>query len=386
MKELIESIIERWFILEPTMFAVMCTHGLVENTHMDCPIRSGKQRIEYNPSIVNGLPRQQLEEILKAEAIRILLKHPYERKPDLCTQTAISIGSNITLSDHYNFQHNKLEHAADFGLEEGHTYEWYCYQIQKLLPKGDAAPPPTGTPAGSENNEEEDSPKSNGSSARRDLCELWEEDELMAYSINKAIENAQSWGSIPGTLVSMILASTKTKIDWRSVLSGFRASILSSKRDLTRMRPNRRFDFEQMGSRRRFISRLLVAVDVSGSISDQTLTHFYGVINSAFRYGFEAVDVVQFDCGISEVHNIKKAAARFEITGRSGTSFDEPIQYAFEKSYDGLLILTDGYAPQPQIPEGFRTKIMWVCESQACYEQHHDWMEKYGRVCTMILP
>ena len=53
--------------------------------------------------------------------------------------------------------------------------------------------------------------------------------------------------------------------------------------------------------------------------------------------------------------------------------------------YDGLLILTDGYAPPPSIPEGFKTKIVWVCEERSAYEAHHSWMEKLGRVCTIEL-
>jgi len=363
MRELLNSIIEKWFVLEPPMFAVACMHELTENVRMDCPVRSGKHRIEYNPDILSGIPRQQLEEILKAEAIRILLKHPYERKPDLCGPRAISAASNVTLSDNYAFQFHTQEKPGDFGLESGHSFEWYCYRIQDLLPEDGNLGGPS-----------------------RDLCELWEEDDLAADSINEAIVNARNWGTIPLRLAETIIASTKARMDWRSVFSGFRASILSSKRDLTRMRPSRRFGFEQMGSRRRFITRLLVAVDVSGSISVKTLSHFYGVVSSAFKYGFESVDVVQFDCGISKIHSLKKAVAHIEIVGRGGTSFNEPIQYAFEKNYDGLLILTDGDAPEPRLPEGFKTKIMWVCENRESYERHHGWMEKYGRVCTMILP
>ena len=151
------------------------------------------------------------------------------------------------------------------------------------------------------------------------------------------------------------------------------------------MRPSRRFGFEQMGSQRQFVTKLLIAVDVSGSITTESLSYFYGVIDSAFRYGFEAVDVVQFDCGIGKVQSLKKVIKQVEVIGRGGTSFDEPIQYAFENNYDGLLILTDGYAPQPVLPEGFRTKIMWVCNDQSSYDQHHTWMEEYGRVCVMDL-
>ena len=206
---------------------------------------------------------------------------------------------------------------------------------------------------------------------------------MAVAKINGIIETTTRWGSLGGSLAEQLKASTKAKINWRTVFAGFRASVLSSKRKLTRMRPNRRTGFENMGSIRRFDTRLLVAVDVSGSISGEALSYFYGVINSAFRYGFEAVDVIQFDCGITKVQNLKKQMKEVTALGRGGTSFQEPVDYAHEKGYDGLLILTDGYAPVPTLPDGMRTKIIWVCQDRYCYENNHSWMEKLGRVCVM---
>jgi len=138
-----------------------------------------------------------------------------------------------------------------------------------------------------------------------------------------------------------------------------------------------------MGSIRRFDTKLLVAVDVSGSISSEALSYFYGVVNSAFKYGFEAIDVVQFDCGITKIQSLKKIMREVTALGRGGTSFQEPVDYANENDYDGLLILTDGYAPEPTIPDGMHCKIIWVCQDKNCYDTHHSWMEKLGRVCTM---
>ena len=149
------------------------------------------------------------------------------------------------------------------------------------------------------------------------------------------------------------------------------------------MKPNRRTGFDNMGSVRIFDTKLLVAVDVSGSISSKSLQYFYGVINSAFRYGFDSIDVVQFDCGISSVCSLKKVIKEIGVFGRGGTSFQEPIDYAHENGYDGLVILTDGYAPEPILPEGFKTGLLWVCENQECFDQHKSWMEKTGRACVM---
>jgi predicted metal-dependent peptidase len=215
--------------------------------------------------------------------------------------------------------------------------------------------------------------------------ELWEEDELTLAMIDGIIDSTRDWGSLAGGFAEKLKASTKARINWKNVLSGFRASILSTQRKLTRMRPNRRTGFENMGSIRRFDTRLLVAVDVSGSISSQDLSYFYGVVNSAFRYGFTAVDVVQFDCGVRVVMSLKQVMKDVLAIGRGGTSFQEPIEFAHENGYDGLVMLTDGYAPEPIIHDNMHTKIVWVCRDQRSYNDCHRWMEKSGRVCIMEL-
>ena len=73
------------------------------------------------------------------------------------------------------------------------------------------------------------------------------------------------------------------------------------------MKPSRRFGFAQMGSRYDLASRLLVAVDVSGSISSARLAAFYSVIARFFKYGVETIDTVQFDVGLREVETFQKA-------------------------------------------------------------------------------
>jgi predicted metal-dependent peptidase len=140
-----------------------------------------------------------------------------------------------------------------------------------------------------------------------------------------------------------------------------------------------------MGSIRRFNTRLLVAVDVSGSVSDKSVSDFYGVVNSAFRYGFESVDVLQFDHGVQSVVSLTKAVKDFAVCGRGGTSFQEPVDFAHMNGYEGLVILTDGEASPPRIPEGMKTGILWVCVDRDSYDEHKDWMSRTGRVCMMQL-
>ena len=391
MRERITRILERWFISEPALFQVLCTHSIEENASIPCPVRSGARKVEYNPDFVNEMSDPALDQALRTEAIRILLKHPYQRKPDACSQQAIAVGSNLTIGDNYQFGSLHMEQPGDYDLPTGREYEWYSRRIQELLPPeadGDGNGAGDGSDARGQGGGDGD-PRTDRLSDNADkntaLSELWDEDDLAVVMIDGIIESTKDWGSLAGNFAEQLKASAKARINWRNVLSGFRASILSTQRKLTRMRPNRRTGFDNMGSIRRFDTKVLVAVDVSGSISSSDLSYFYGVVNSAFRYGFTAVDVIQFDAGVRVVQSLKKVLRNVAVLGRGGTSFQEPIDYAHENGYDGLAILTDGYAPQPVLPDNMRCKLVWVCNNRDSYETSHGWMEKTGRVCTMEL-
>lgn len=385
-EKVFQQIAERWFLAEPMLFAVYCSHHLKPNTSLSCVMRTGKGNIEYNPGMIASMTESAIEEHLKAEIIRILLKHPYDRQPKECSAFACTEGSDCTLSTYYNnWKSVKLSRPSDYNLPEKESYEWYAINIDKLIRKEELS---NGTVTDQNSNvsatDGDSVPQQEEYQAKAEQSELWEEDELMQISINTMIENAKSWGSIPGDLVETIIASTKARIDYRKILAGFRASCISMRRTLTRMRPNRRTGFQNMGSIYRFKTNLLVAVDVSGSVSSKSLAHFYSVINRFFHYGVENIDVMQFDCAAGEVKNIKKASRKIEVFGRGGTDFQCVIDYAQEaKCYDGIVIFTDGYAPPPVLPQPFRPRLLWICENEDSYKQHHEWMEKQGRVCTI---
>ena len=82
MEERYTKIMEKWFLVDPALFQVLCTHKLTMNGHITCPLRCGKMVLDYNPDIIREMSDKALEEAMRAEAVRILLKHPYERRPD----------------------------------------------------------------------------------------------------------------------------------------------------------------------------------------------------------------------------------------------------------------------------------------------------------------
>ena len=176
MRDRISDILEGWYLREPVLFQVLCAHDIRENAAMPCPIRSGRRLLEYNPDLVEEMSDRALEQALRTEAVRILLKHPYQRRPDGCCQQAVAVGSDITIADNYEMDSLPIDRPADYELPKGQAYEWYSRQIQSMIPPSE----------GGESGENDDIADRLASSAECDTArsELWEEDELTVSLID----------------------------------------------------------------------------------------------------------------------------------------------------------------------------------------------------------
>lgn len=421
--ERIQQEVEQWFLTEPLLFTVYCSHRLTIHPNMQCALRSGQGRIEYNPQQVDLMSDTQLKAILTVEMVRILLKHPYSRQPSGCSGIALKMASDMVISPAYNLTWAGLAHPQNFGWPVGHHFEWYANKLSLMDfssgggesdeasdtdNTGGATQTANGEQTDTGNTEDagqyedrtadwQNSVQTSTSGASRqddgdasqDYTSLWEEDVFMNQELTNIINGTTHWGSLPGNMVELIQKATEGKIDYRNALRAFRASILSQKRHLTRMRPSRRFGFEQMGSRYEFVTRLLVAIDTSGSVSSEELGRCFRIITTFFKYGIQEIDVLMFDAMVQgklmRLTEAKKNKQTFEVKGRCGTDFQVPIDYvAAHPDYDGLIILTDGEAPVPEVPALLRTKILWVIDnSESFYKRHYEAFRKTGRVCWM---
>ena len=541
-RERIQKEIEQWFLTEPVFFTVYCSHSLVMNANMQCPLRSGKGRIEYNPAIIETMTESRLRDLLRVEIIRILLQHPYARQPMGCPSIVLQTASDLVISPAYNLAWANLARPEDFDLPTGQNYEWYAMRLNEQREKlqqaqddskqqqereseqqereseqqqeskrqqgqgnsqgrqqgqyggqsgqqggneqeseqqgqggngeqqqvqgrgqgeqpnemdahrdGDA--PSKGNSGGqqgeestegnrqkttdksqplayekyrlatslgnegdelteaseqeskqqqvqnnsSQGKQQQESGQSEASSGNENsdnnntptsgYTDLWEEDQFQARQITDIVKSSSSWGSLPGDMIELIKKAAEGKIDYRAVLRMFRASIISQKRRLTRMRPSRRFGFEQMGSRYDFTTHLLIAIDTSGSVGSEDLGRYLNVITSFFKYGIQEIDVLMFDTRVYgkplTLTDAKKSIKELNVKGRGGTNFQAPVDYAVEHpEYDGLIIITDGYAPCPNT-EQLRTKLLWVIDDESSYKNIHENLRKTGRVCLM---
>ena len=379
--ERIKTISQDWFLTEPLIFAVLCTHALKRNDNMGCDMRCGKGLIEYNPDKLEHFDDNQLALRLKAEVVRIILKHPYQRQPYNPRRDVMRLSSDLTLCDNLEGMDTiGLEPPRIFNVPRDQAFEQYyslmAGQVLQLEQDADGNGIPIdmnmpGDGQGDSDNLTDDLLEADAGAS------LWEEDELMTEKVNHEIETAQrcnQWGSLGGDLRALIESTLVSKQNFRAILSQFRASILSTKRHLTRMRPNRRYGWDAMGSQYAYSTRLLVAVDVSGSVPDEDIKKFLAVINRFFKQGIESIEVIEFDSKITTEKPIalKQAANGIRVIGRGGTNFQPAIDFYYEhEEYDGLVFLTDGYAPTPKLPDDKRHKpLAWILTKQGGNEDN----------------
>lgn len=397
-KEILQLLSENWFLSEPAFFALYCQHQLVENLRMECVFRCGQGKIEYNPLLLAHKNYAEAEQLMRIELIRLFLKHPYERQPEGCSREAMAIGSDVTIADGYCMLHKEklpLRDPGFYHLPLGQYYEWYAKAVQNLNDderrKNDKHQQNDVDQSSSNYNSGDNSSTDHQQREDADRSGLWQEDSMQRQRINDLIERTTDWGTLPSDIVERIKASTRKRIDNRLIWQGFHSAVISCHRELTRMRPNRRTGFIQMGSKRQYDTRLLIAIDTSGSITTDVLSDFYGCVNRLFRFGNTQIDVCLFDAEIHEIVPMQRANNELVVHGRGGTSFQPVFDYVVQhpNTYDGLLILTDGQAPPPQfaavtdIKKHVRIPVLWVCDNHQSYEASHEWMRQSGRCCHL---
>ena len=416
----------KWFLMEPAYFMVLCTHKVEFTDSLKCGVAVGKGTVFINEEYFNDKSDRFVEESLKAEMLRILLKHPYQRQ--LPNRIRMFMASNFVLANNTKFHDYKLTTTFEFfkNREYDRASLEEIYDVLKIDdPQG------TGGKSQKSNKDKSNSSNSNGSGDNKeqsgdnttmsydaggngkpikqklqnfdDGCnsssdamektKFWQEDEYRQVEVNNVISKidstANGWGNIPGDIVDAIKKSIEPKFNYKAIFQQFRSTVLSSTRTLTRMKPNRRFGYDAMGSKRNFTTKILVAVDTSGSISDEDLQLALGFINKFFKYGISQIDCIQFDTKIypNSLKVLSKKMDVFKITGRGGTDFNEVFEYTQKTSpiYDGVIILTDGYASVPHrkyLSDNYRNvKYVWCLNNEQNWKHFKDneGFKKFGK-------
>ena len=184
--------------------------------------------------------------------------------------------------------------------------------------------------------------------------------DIVAERLQAGDDPSKMRGLYGGALESIIKELTKKAIiDWRSALNKFVSSFSLYEINRTLKKPDRRGQ-GPWGHRKEKLPKLIVAIDTSGSVSDEMLMRFFSQVRILGQMLSE-VRVIWCDADVKgDVEYRPGLEKKLHATGRGGTNYDPVVTLVNKKygDYDGMVYLTDGYCPIPQ--QRCKIRTLWV--------------------------
>lgn len=331
--------------------------------------RGAKYVIYFNPIIFLNLNMKQMESSIKHEILHIVSMHLVRAKEvkDKYSKLAINMAMDIVVNKYLN---NLVPYATtleqvnlnySLNLEPYETFEYYVEKIQIEL----------------DLQEEDEHGKEHDSNKNEDIetqyspektHDIWEDsndiDEKMLKEFTEKFINSSQKGEIPDYLEGIIssLKNSRGELPWNLYLKKLMGTVESNKKKTitrrNRRQPNR---LDLRGELRGHKAEIAVALDISGSISDEEFKQaIKEVLNIVKNYNHE-ITIIECDNEIRRAYKVKSINdIKDRINIRGGTKFTPVFEYANNKKINLLVYFTDGKGEDKLqvIPRGY--KILWV--------------------------
>ncbi|MCS5595232.1 MAG: VWA-like domain-containing protein [Porticoccaceae bacterium] len=320
----------------------------------------------YNPEFFESLPEEHIRGVLKHEFYHLIFEHVTSRKPEGVNPKVWNICADLAINSH--LQGELPEMACMPGgpnfedLPLGKSAEWYLANFPERDEDEDSESG-DGEPGEGDSFDDHSGWADGADSAAQEAANQMAKERLkqsMKDAAQEASQSSKGWGSMSGEVKQEILKRLETKVDWKKVLRYFIKTSQRASRRSSIKRINKRYAYIHPGKKTLRQAKIAIAIDQSGSVSDDMLSSFFGELNNLAKLA--EFTVVPFDTEVidSNVYIWKKGQnKKAQRVMCGGTDFNAPTDYVNDHSFDGVIILTDMEAPKPKRCKAQR---MWLTD------------------------
>ena len=329
-------------------------------------------QLTINPEFWESLSEDHRYGLLKHELLHIAFGHLttfFKFSNKKLANVAMDMEINQYISKQYLPEGGiDIDNYTDIELDRKAGARYYYDKLNQLQDEKDK----NGTTGDSnmdkllENIENGDIPDHSTWEDFEDLTEA--EQKLIEKQLQKVLTDAKEQtekkrGTVPGEIEGLIIIEeiVKPKFDWRGFIRRFTGVSTKVFTKKIRRKENRRFEANP-GLKVKMKQHMLLAIDTSGSVSDDELKEFMSEIYHIYKCGVD-ITIVQCDTTIRSIEPYK---GKFEmaVQGRGGTEFDPVLEYFNEnqKKYTSLVYFTDGECWTHVKPKG---NILWVLSERS---------------------
>lgn len=338
--------------------------------------KNAKYVIYFNPIIFLNLNLKQMESTIKHEILHIVSRHLIRAKEfkGSYSTLAINMAMNIVVNtylDHlppYAITLEWVNLYYSLKLLPFKPFEYYVEEIQAALDLLEAD-----EDGADDNNQEEADDSESDEKIEMDYNpekthDVWEEksdidEKTLQEFTEKFINNAQK-GSSPNYIESLISShkSSKGELPWNLYLKRLMGTVESDKKKTITRRNRRQPDrLDIRGQLRSHKSKIVVALDISGSISDEEFNQAMKEVLAIVKNYNHEITIIECDNEIRRAYTVKSVKDIKDRSNiRGGTKFTPVFEYANHHKVNLLIYFTDGKGEEKllTIPRGYKT--LWV--------------------------
>lgn len=328
--------------------------------------KGAKYVIYFNPIIFLQLNIKQMESSIKHEILHILSIHLIRAKElkGKFSTLAINLAMDIVVNQYLN---NLPPYATtlkgvnlkyELELEPYNTFEYYVEKIQNVLNALEE----------SDEGDLDDSWGDESGYNPEKTHDIWDEQEVLDEKLikeftEKFVGNSER-GKLPIYLEGMIAAlkNCKGELPWNLYLKKLMGTVESNKKKTitrrNRRQPNR---LDLRGELRNHKAEIAVAIDISGSISDEEFKQAVKEVLAIVKNYNHEITIIECDKEVRSAYKVKSVNdIRERCATGGGTRFTPVFEYANNKSINLLIYFTDGKGEEKLgvIPRGYKT--LWI--------------------------
>ncbi|WP_252249950.1 VWA-like domain-containing protein [Clostridium sp. ZBS13] len=326
------------------------------------PKRSGFN-MYFNPILFLQCEKKEMSALFKHEIYHIMYSHfSRERKmKERLSKEAINIALDISINQYiknlplWSKKITSINMEYNLNLKEDRSAEEYAEEIYKSIKSRIKEP---------KIDKEESLDEINLENAH----DIWEEIDVSQEDIESLIKKTAISiydENMPSDIEKIILSyREKAEISWQRILKNILPAIKSGYKKTTtrrnRRQPNR---LDLRGRLPKNESELIVAIDISASMSDDTLHKILVEILEISKTINNTITIIECDDTIKRVYklrNEKDIKKRYENNG--STAFTPVFKYILENNLRNsiLIYFTDGVGEKELDIKPLNKRIIWV--------------------------
>lgn len=316
-------------------------------------------KMYFNPRIFLECTLKQMEELIKHEVYHIMSRHYLRAKAlkNKYSDLAIKVAMDISINQYLMYLppwSKSLENVRmEFNVElkEDETMEEYAAKIQEAI----------------------DKPRKKGKIEDWDFSnthEIWDDmdNEInndQADEIIKKIAGNSARGKIPESIDVLIKGmDKKPEITWSNYLRRMLGIVPQGhKKTVTRKNRRQPERLELKGKLPDRTAEIIIALDISGSITDMEIDYMMTEIFSIVKNSDFDITIIECDSEVRRVYKVKsRSQVKKKIDTRGGTKFSPVFQYVKDKRLKNKVIIffTDGIGEKELSVDIRNNKVIWV--------------------------